>query len=123
MSFIVRYEAFSFRFITSTKSYNTFFTFSSPTNSFKSLNISSSVFFSSILGSSLLNDMYEKINNLVKKGGWESKNERGSANVYLAKVLKDKQDMLSLSSSISFLGELIINYADKVAKIVDDKVE
>ena len=73
--------------------------------------------------SSLLNDMYDKIDNLVKSGGWESKIERGSANVFLAKVLKDKENMLSLSSSISFLGELIINYADKVGKIVDDKVE
>ena len=36
----------------------TFFTFSSPTNSVKSLNISSNVFFSSIFGSSLLNDIY-----------------------------------------------------------------
>ena len=72
--------------------------------------------------SSLLNGMYEKINNLVESGGWESKTAQGSANVFLAKVLKDKQNMLSLSSSIYSLGELIIHYADRIGQSVDDKI-
>ena len=70
----------------------------------------------------LINNMYEKVSSLPNSGAWSSENGNGSVNQYVEKVLKDKESTVKLSNSMNSLGNKLINYANKLNSIADDKI-
>ncbi len=67
----------------------------------------------------LLNGVFDKIADISNKSWSGDSNDSGS-NQFISKVLADKANMQSLSTSMNDLGNMIINYANNVNNSADN---
>lgn len=70
----------------------------------------------------LLNEMYQKINNISNNGVWSSSSEKGAANVFINNVLKSKNQTMALGTNLNSLGDKIILLAKNVNNSASDKL-
>lgn len=64
--------------------------------------------------SNIINEMYEKINNIPNSGIWKSDSDKGSASRFINSTKKDKTSSLDLANSMKSLGSKIVDYATTI---------
>jgi hypothetical protein len=70
----------------------------------------------------IINELYNKINNISNEEIWISESENGSANKFINEALNDKSSSQALANSMNKLGNRIIEYANNVNITSDNTI-
>jgi len=68
-----------------------------------------------------MTSLYNKIENSLRDIAWSSESEKGSANAFVNKALKDKRTTLKLATSMSKLADEIKDFSKKLSESVDSE--
>lgn len=70
----------------------------------------------------IVNDVYNKIQNMSNNAVWISESSDGAANKFISATLKDRPSAIALGKEMLDVGNKISNYATDLNAISDNKL-